>query len=539
MTTELNNSLELSPPTEAWNALADSDALRIVINLLNAQDKRSLRQTCRAARQSVDVDVETIHLRFEDEDEELQDLLDAVPKHDYSEEEQRDQYDKLFKTSKTAENILPSDGGCWLHATSVCLENCRFPHLTLHFLENAALKWPRLKHLKLVRCSLGSGCHVETVLAQQHFPFLEILEMCGCGLTNNSLAALAALRQYPPLRLRELDLSDNPAITRLENLESAQWPLLDTFTLCRNVNLDVAASVCHSLRRTFPLCEDVDLNGIPLNRESIDALTSVRWPSLTWLTLSGCWLDDAALAGLVPPLSLSSSSSLSSSAAAAAAAGSISTSGGGGDHGRNTEHTTTTTTTTKDNGGSSLVTTCDHLQGWRHIERLDFSSNNFRSAAPIQYLSAAAPFLPNLRSLDLSSNTFLRPTSLLALKGTVWSALEKFEASNMVLVTAAMEGLTGASMPRLKCLTLRNSIMSWSAVDKLACGQWPELRKIDCGGHNGVHLRRAGPSLCSADWPKLRWMVLRDSSSRIKSANRKAYLKLKETWPELIVRCEG
>ena len=141
--------------------------------------------------------------------------------------------------------------------------------------------------------------------------------------------------------------------------------------------------------------------------------------------------------------------------------------------------------------------------------------------------------------LNISSNQNLQTKSLQALKLTYWPALEHFQASNMVLVAGDMEGLTAAIMPKLRCLTLRNSIMSWVAVDQLATGQWPNLRKLDLGGANGVHLRRAGPSLANAEWPRLRWLILRPSPSRIKTANRKALLQLKERWPDLIIRSEG
>jgi Leucine-rich repeat (LRR) protein len=336
---------------------------------------------------------------------------------------------------------------------------------------------------------------------------LRVLELSSGGLTSLDLAQLAKMQAK---NLTELDLSDNK-ITSLIELEHAAWPLLDSLALCRNTALEITTESLNILISVFPELDDLDLSGVPLVARELAILSQTKFPSLTWLTLAGCSLTDAKLLPLAPP-----------------------------DFEDLEPESTLDLAVEEDDLYSSLEYRLEnHLCGFKHLERLDLQGNNLTTSAGIKYLCSAAPYLPKLTSLDLSSNTQLRGDALAALQDSFWPSLETFEASNMVLSVPAITGLTTANLPRLRNLILRNSIMSWAAVDQLATGQWQYLRKLDLGGHNGVHLRRAGPSFSTAHWPRLRTLILRKSPVRIKTMNRKGLLLLLDNWPNLKVRCEG
>lgn len=474
----------------SWHLLADCpDAFRIVIEFLDVDAKKALRQTCQSTRAAVDAGITQLHLKFPAEEGE-EDAPQSTQSYRPLEDETALQARRAERFAcSPAVNNFPGVGQSWHNADSVRIEDCPFSALTLRFIDGASSRWPLLRQLQLINCRMGlTTGHFDLMaaLTATPWPRLETLELCGCALDSISVGMLAGL-QAP--RLNELDLSDN-RITTLVGLSTALWPCLDTLAVCRNQVLNVIASI-ETLIDTFPLLDDLDLSGVSISATDMTALAQADWPALRWLSLSGCRMIDTALGPLADEASLA-------------------------------------------------VTTgeLDTFKGWQALERLDLSGNLFRSAAAVQYLGNIAALVPNLRALDISTNQNLRTQSLKALKLTSWPALEYFKASNMVLVTADIEGLTRALMPRLRCLTLRNSTMSWNAVDQLATGQWPNLRKVDLGGANGVHLRRAGPSLANAAWPRLKWLVLRQSSARIKTVNRKALLQLKERWPELMIRCE-
>ncbi|KAG7671947.1 hypothetical protein Ndes2526B_g07116 [Nannochloris sp. 'desiccata'] len=490
-----------------WYLLADSpDALRAVINFLTHRDKKSFRGVCSAARLAVDSTVASLHLEFEEEEgeDDSPEFIEGQPLFINEDEEDAYYLERLHESS--ASKNFPGSGECFPDATAVCIENCAFSKLTLQLLDGASSRWRNLECLQLNNCRFGRRDHTETLfaLASQVWPCLHILELCNGGLTSVDLANLAKMQAK---NLTELDLSDNK-ITSLMELADASWPVLNSFVLCRNTALEINTESLALVISVFPKLDDLDLSGVPLVAREVAVLSQAQWPSLTWLTLSCCGLKDAALAPLAPP-----------------------------------DFETEIEASNEEDTGSfnSLEYKIEklHLRGFSNLERLDLSGNNLQTAAGINYLCSAAPHLPKLTSLDLSSNAQLRGDALAALEHSFWPRLETFEASNMVLSTPAIAGLTSASLPRLRSLILRNSIMSWAAVDQLATGQWNQLRKLDLGGLNGVHLRRAGPSLSTASWPRLKTMILRKSPVRIKTMNRKGLLLLLENWPDLKVRCES
>jgi len=490
-----------------WYLLADSpDALRAVINLLGHRDKKSFRCVCSAARLAVNSTVTSLHLEFEEEEgeDDSPEFIEGQPLFHSEEEEDAYYLERLHESS--AFKNFPASGECFPEATTVCIENCPFSKLTLQLLDDASSRWCKLQCLQLNNCRFGRRDHTETLsaLTSQVWPCLHVLELCDAGLTSADLANLAKMQAK---NLTELDLSNNK-LTSLTELEHASWPALNSLALCRNTALEINTGSLAILISVFPDLDDLDLSEIPLFATDLAALSQAQWPALTWMTLSCCGLTDAALAPLAPPDiqgSIESKSDL------------------------NTESLTCI-----DNQIEQI-----HLRGFKNLERLDLRGNYLQTSAGIKYLCSAAPYLPNLTSLDLSSNAQLRGDALAALGNSVWPRLETFEASNMVLSTPAMAGLTSANLPRLRSLILRNSIMSWEAVDQLSTGPWNRLRKLDLGGVNGVHLRRAGPSFSNANWPSLKTLILRKSPARIKTMNRKGLLLLLENWPNLKVRCES
>jgi hypothetical protein len=492
-----------------WHLLADSpDALRGVINFLSQRDKKSFRGVCSAARLAVNSTVTSLHLEFEEEEgeDDSPEFIEGQPLFQNKDEEDAYYLERLHASS-AFKNFPGSGESCFPDATSVCIENCPFSKLTLQLLDGVSSRWRILECLRLNNCRFGRRDHTETLsaLTSHEWPCLSVLELCNGGLTSADLANLAKMQAK---NLIELDLSDNK-ITSLMELEYASWSELKSLALCCNTALEINTESLAILISVLPELDDLDLSGIPLAAREVAVLSQARWPVLTWMTLSYCGLTDASLEPLSPP-----------------------------------ERGVIETTTEEDTRtfiNSLDINTIEggHLRGFRNLERLDLSGNNFATSTGIKYLCSAAPYLPKLTSLDLSSNAQLNGSALFPFEHSVWPRLETFEASNIVLLNPGIFGLTRAGLPRLRSLILRNSIMSWAAVDRLAMGRWNHLRKLDLGGLNGVHLRRAGPSLSTANWPSLKTLILRKSPGRIKSMNRKGLLMLLENWPNLKIRCEG
>jgi Leucine-rich repeat (LRR) protein len=487
---------------ESWPLLADSpDALRAVINCLESlRDQQSFRLVCKAARAAVDSTVTSLHLEFEPEEGE-----NDSPQ--FNEEEEEDAYYVERLHESMAFKNFPGVGDNWPDATTVSIENCGFSALTFQLLNNASSRWRNIESLILNNCRFGKRDHSTTLSAltvDQCWHNLQILEITNAGLTSVDLEIIAKM-QAP--KLAELDLSDNKLTSLLNLTTDAAWPLLTALTLCRNTALEISSfESLNRLISAFPKLDDLDVSGVPLTVQELATLGQAPFQSLTWLTLAHCSLTDAKLKAFAPS---------------------------------EYEAPNVLEVAEDKESYSSLDRIENHLRGFRYVESLDLSGNDLQTSAGIKYLCASAPYLPNLTSLDLSSNNQLRGDALAGLAHSFWPRLEVFEASNMVLSTVGIAGLTSARLPQLRSLILRNSIMSWAAVDQLSSGQWQNLRKLDLGGHNGVHLRRAGPSLSTAHWPRLKTLILRKSPVRIKTMNRKGLLLLLDTWPNLKVRCEG
>ena len=259
----------------------------------------------------------------------------------------------------------------------------------------------------------------------------------------------------------------------LEALHSARWPALRALAVCQT-SMDSLPPSIAAIADALPLLEDLDLSQNHLKRDDMEALVAAPLPCLSWLRLADCALDDSAMAPLADA-------------------------------------------------------------SWPNLVLLDLTRNGFGTAAAMVPLAKAS--LPQLWSLDLSFNGDLHPAALAGLSAANWPCLQRLYASGLQVSTVGAAGLTAALLPSLEVLVLYECTMPWAAVDKLATGHWPRLRRLNLGGScNGVQVRRAGPSLVVAPWPALKSLVLRPNrltSARAKTLVRKEMLQLKARWPAL------
>jgi hypothetical protein len=391
-------------------------------------------------------------------------------------------------TRKREANEGPTETSCppktslgqnWFGAQDVSIDGCRDNKQLLALLNGAAQRWPNLKYLWISDCHITNTVKsISDPLGAQRWDHLIALDITGCRMDSVALDKLCDLDSPS---LRRLDLSENN-LSSLKPLLKSRWTRLKSFIASENGTLDLLEAIA-IVSSSLASVERLDLSGIKIRRHSYTGLPAeycATWPqNLNKLKLRRCGLSDIDVKPLLSSLPLG-------------------------------------------------------------LLQLDVEDNEFQTKESISGI-ASIP-LPNLKLISLSRNTRLFSNALLGLENAQWPHLERFEASELYIDISGVRGLTKAKLPRVRTLVLRNCLMSWGAVDQLATGNWPCLEKLDIGGKEGIHLRRAGPSLASATaWNKLQILVVRPTnltSMRAKTVDRWAIRCLLSRWEKLMVVME-
>lgn len=444
-------------------ALNSPDIVGHIASFLNQNDKKSLRQVCKAAREALDAQVFSIRISF----------------YDGTSGDNKNNPTKPDKES--SKNSHPSLGQTWRGAQDVSIDGCRDGRLLFRLLDGAAQRWPSLKYLWISDCQpvYNPMTCITNPLTAQIWNNLITLDITGCKLDSSSLTELS--NHLNAASLRRLDLSENN-LSSLAPLLENQWPHLKTFIASDNRGLDLIEAISF-VTTSFASIERLDLSGVKIQRQKYSgpsANINTVWPQgLKKLKLRRCGLSDADVKPVL----------------------------------------------------------CSLPPGLAH---LDLEENEFQTKASISVI-ASIPF-PNLGFLSLSRNTRLFSNALSGMEIAHWSSLELLEASELYIDISGIRGLVKARLPCLRTLVLRNCLMSWGAVDQLAAGNWPCLEKLDLGGKEGIHLRRAGSSLASAvAWNNLKLLVVRPTnltSMRAKTTDRWAVRCLLARWSNLMVVME-
>lgn len=371
-----------------------------------------------------------------------------------------------------------SVGDQWSAATSVWISDCQNSWALERIIAGASIRWPYLNDLCLTDCQFDETGAILSLLTGQRWQHLTALDLEACALSSGAVEMLARL-DAP--NLCRLDLSSN-FIQSVQGLRHVPWGTsLKSLALCHNRRLDISQAA-DIFVTGFPTLEELNLCGVPVKEPSMHALVLAvsQLTCLRRLILRKCGLDDA--------------------------------------------------------GVMSYFEACG---SWDHLRHLDVGYNEIRLDRSLNSLARAS--MSSLRSLSLSGNTNLHADALSSFAASNWPLLERFRISDVHIRAKGMEGLTRARLPSLRTLGLHNCFMSWCALDVLADrGSWPQLRRLDLGGRNGVQIRRAGSSfaMASQSWDRLSTLTLKPmdlTSVRAKTYDRLAFLRLRKRWPELII----
>ena len=369
----------------------------------------------------------------------------------------------------------------------------------------AGMHWPRLQSLRMDACSLthlNETSSVRDAHSMERLEHLTSLALPNCGLRDDNVFNFIFHLRAP---LVELDLSQN-LLNFDEDVDSRPPPswskTLRVLSLGYSMYpVNVEKLIEKYLNVLLPNVTDLDITGVicvPFqNPPTID-------PSRTKLTCFTCGnMHD--MGSFMHMISVSQ------------------------------EVISTGTFTLPPN--RVLFTT--------NLQYLDvsctLSQSNQNTFEWLLHLSSIGCF-PKLRYLDISGLFRRAGMAEVGLRtGTKFPALETLEAGDLVLDADDVRNIALCYAPALKYLSLRNTTMSWEALDVLMTGQWPELWKLDLGGCRGVHLRRAAESLCENNgpwkWPKLKVLAVKTMGrAKLKPIDRKALLKLLKLWPGLKVQ---